>query len=220
MAHRIRFRRFLVGVVIGCALQFVSVASGQEATVPTVHWAYASYFGTAWYEISDQQSALIANLAPTLRTGEVARIGADDGKAVYSIRMPLTVGVTRLDFEDVPVAAKLSFRPSVQLSYGTVLGESEYAWTYRGDIRGRYTFRSGDLDWALIAAAGLVGYDANRGNDDSFTYAAIDYCNNSGRQASSTSKPSSMSSSLIVRAGRKRMTLPLTPQDSSASPCS
>ena len=193
MAHRIRFRRFLVGVVIGCALQFVSVASGQEATVPTVHWAYASYFGTAWYEISDQQSALIANLAPTLRTGEVARIGADDGKAVYSIRMPLTVGVTRLDFEDVPVAAKLSFR---------------------------YTFRSGGLDRALIAAAGLVGYDANRGNDDSFTYAAIDYCNNSGRQASSTSKPSSMSSSLIVRAGRKRMTLPLTPQDSSASPCS
>jgi hypothetical protein len=195
MAHRIRFRRFLVGVVIGCGLQFVSVASGQEATVPTVHWAYASYFGTGWYEISDQQSAFIANLAPTLRTGEVARIGADDGKAIYSIRMPLTVGVTRLDFEDVPgildlenfstfsaglradidvpVAAKFSFRPSAQLSYGTVLGESDYAWTYRGDIRGRYTFRSGDPGWALIAAAGLVGYDANRGNDDSFTYAAI-----------------------------------------------
>ena len=105
------------------------------------------------------------------------------------------MGVTRLDFEDVPgildlenfstvsaglradvdvpVTPKFSFRPSAQLSYGTVLGESEYAWTYRGDIRGRYTFQAGALDWALIGAAGFVGYDANRGNDDSFTYAAL-----------------------------------------------
>ncbi len=195
MAFRTRLRRGLVGTAAGCALQCVNVAAGQEAPLPTVHWAYASYFGTGWYEISDQQSAFIANFAPTFRTDEAAWFGADDRKAVYSIRLPLTVGVTRLDLEDVPgildlenfstvsagvradvdvpVTEKFSFRPSAQLSYGTVIGKSEHAWTYRGDIRGRYIFGAGDLDWALIGAAGVVGYDANRGNDDSFTYAAI-----------------------------------------------
>ena len=190
-----RLRRCLTGAALGLALQCVSVATAQEAPVPTVHWAYASYFGTGWYEISDQQSAFIANFAPKILTGEAAWAGDDDRKAVYSIRLPLTVGVTRLDLEDVPgildlenfstvsagvradidvpLTERFSFRPSAQLSYGTVIGESEYAWTYRGDIRGRYTFRSGDLDWALIGAAGIVGYDVNRGNDDSFTYAAI-----------------------------------------------
>lgn len=163
--------------------------------MPAVHWAYASYFGTGWYRISDQQSAFIANFAPRLISGQTRWFGAMDGKAVYSIRAPFTVGLTRLDFEDVtgildpenfstasaglradvdvPVTDRFSWRPSLQLSYGNVIGESEYAWTYRGDVRARYTFASGDLDWALIGAAGLVGYDANRGTEDAFTYAAL-----------------------------------------------
>lgn len=195
MALRERLRHRLAGAVVGCAMLWICPAAAQEAPVPTVHWAYASYFGTGWYEISDEQSAFIASLAPKIRTGELAWTGADDAKAVYSIRLPLSIGVTRLDFEDVPgildlenfstvsaglrgdidvpVTARFSFRPSVQLSYGTVIGESEYAWTYRGDVRGRYMLGAGDLDWALIGAAGIVGYDANRGNDDSFTYASI-----------------------------------------------
>ena len=195
MASRLRFRRCLAGAVAGCALQCAGIAGAQEAPAPTLHWAYASHFGTGWYEIGDQQSAFIANFAPQLRTGDTDRLGSDDRKAVYTIRMPFTVGVTRLDFEDVPgildpgnfstvsaglradidvpVTERFSFRPSVQLSYGTVIGESEYAWTYRGDIRGRYKVGSGRLESSLIGALGFVGYDANRGNDDSFTYAAV-----------------------------------------------
>ena len=182
-------------LVSGAVLLLASVAGAQEKPVPTVHWAYASYFGTGWYKISDQQRAFIANFAPPLTKGETHWFGGKDGKAVYSIRVPLTVGLNRLDFEelpgildpenfasvsaglradvDIPITDRFSWRPSVQLSYGTIIGESEYAWTYRGDIRARYTFGSGNLDWGLIGAVGLVGYDANRGPDDAFTYAAL-----------------------------------------------
>ena len=192
---RIRSRRWLVLAALGCALSYAGVATAQELPVPTVHWAYASYFGTGWYQISDQQSAFIANFSPLLTSGRTRWFGGKDGEAVYSIRMPLTVGLARLDFEDVPgildpenfstisagvradvdvpVTERFSWRPSLQLSYGTVIGESQYAWTYRGDVRARYTLGSGDLGWALIGAAGLVGYDANRGTDDSFTYAGL-----------------------------------------------
>jgi hypothetical protein len=160
-----------------------------------VHWAYASFFGTGWYKISDQQSSFIANFAPRLMSGDTGWPKDTDQKAVYTLRAPFTVGVAQLNFEDVPeildpenfstvsvglhadldapVTTRFSVRPSVQLSYGTVIGESDHAWTYRGDVRGRYTFASGQLDWALIAAAGLVGYDANRGTNDSFTYASL-----------------------------------------------
>jgi len=74
---------------------------------------------------------------------------------------------------DVPLTTRFSVRPSVQLSYGTVIGEGDHAWTYRTDVRGRYTFQSASFDWALIGAAGLVGYDASGVRDDSFTYAAL-----------------------------------------------
>jgi hypothetical protein len=190
-----RPRRWSVLAVLSCALWHGDVATAQEVPEPAVHWAYASYFGTGWYKISDQQSAFIANFAPILTSGKTRWFGGRDGEAVYSMRVPVTVGLARLDFEDVPgildlenfttvsaglradvdvpVTERFSWRPSLQLSYGTVIGESEYAWTYRGDVRARYMPGSGDLDWALIGAVGLVGYDANRSTDDSFTYAAF-----------------------------------------------
>jgi hypothetical protein len=192
---RFRSRRWLPLAMLGWAVLQADVATAQEVSEPTVHWAYASYFGTGWYEIGEQQSAFIVNFAPSLKSGESRWFGGRDGKAVYSIRVPLTVGLTRLDFEDVPgildpenfamlsaglradvdvpVTGRFSWRPSAQLSYGRVIGESERAWTYRGDVRARYTIGSGDLGWALIGATGLVGYDASHGTDDSFTYAAL-----------------------------------------------
>jgi hypothetical protein len=167
----------------------------QETPEPAVHWAYASFFGTGWYKITDQQSAFIANFAPRWTTGDTGWSKVADQQAVFTVRIPVTLGVAQLDFEDVsgtldpenfsavstglradldlPVTTRLSVRPSIQLSWGTVIGENDHAWTYRGDVRGRYTIGSGNLDWALIGAAGLVGYDGNRGADDSFSYATL-----------------------------------------------
>lgn len=195
MTRRRRSRCGCIAAVAGCALQSINVADAQEAPVPTVHWAYASYFGTGWYRIGDQQSAFVASLAPRWTAGKVERLSDAGREAVYTVRVPITVGVARFDLEDVPglldpdnfstgsvglradldapVSDRFSVRPSVQLSYGTVLGESDDAWTYRGDLRVQYRLQSGKLDWALIGMAGHVGYDASRGVDDSFSYAGF-----------------------------------------------
>lgn len=186
--------RLLPAILAGLLLQ-ATPAMPQEVDQPTVHWAYASYFGTGWYRISDQQSAFIANFAPEWKSGPAKWLGDWGRDAAYRIRVPLTVGVARLDFNDVPgildpenlstasiglsadvdvpLSERLSFRPSAQLSYGTVLGESEYALTYRGDVRARYRFGSGDHDWALIGALGAVAYDTNGGTNDHFSYATL-----------------------------------------------
>jgi hypothetical protein len=188
-------RRRLACATLSMALVPLNPALTQQMPAPTVHWAYASYFGTGWYRIGDQQSAFIASFAPRWLSGDVEPLNTDDRKAEYTLRVPVTVGVAQLDFEnvpgildpenfstvsaglatdvDIPVSARFSIRPSLQLSYGTVIGESDSAWTYRGDLRGRYVFQSRNLDWSLIGIGGLVGYDASQGSDDRFSYAAL-----------------------------------------------
>mgnify|MGYP001549648728 FL=1 len=170
-------------------------AMPQDVDPPTVHWAYASYFGTGWYKISDQQSAFIANFSPEWISGPATWLGDWGTDAAYRVRVPITVGIARLDFEDVPgildpdnlstasiglsadvdvpLSERFSMRPSAHLSYGTVVGGSDYAWTYRGDVRAKYRLGSGKRDWALIGAIGAVGYDGNSGANDSFSYVTI-----------------------------------------------
>jgi len=188
-------RRQWALAILGGVLVCAQPALAQQTPEPAVHWAYASFFGTGWYKISDQQSAFIANFAPRWSSRDTGWSKVVDRKAVLTVRIPVTVGVAQLEFEDVPgfldpgnfstvsagiradldmpLTPRLSVRPNVQLSYGGVIGESDRAWTYRGDVRGRYTFEAGNLDWSVIGAAGLVGYDGNRGSDDSFTYATL-----------------------------------------------
>ena len=184
----------LLTVLAGLLLH-AAPAMPQDVDPPTVHWAYASYFGTGWYRISDQQSAFIVNFAPEWISGPATWLGDWGTDAAYRVRVPVTVGLARLDFNDVPgildpenfstasiglvadidvpVSERFSFRPSAQLSYGTVLGGSEYAWTYRGDVRARYRFGAGDRDWGLVGALGAVAYDGNNGANDSFSYVML-----------------------------------------------
>ena len=188
-------RRWQACAILSMALFHANFALSQQMPEPSVHWAYASYFGTGWYRIGDQQSAFIASLAPRWASGDIESLNKADREAIYTIRVPITVGVARLDLEDVPgildpenfstlstglradldvpLSARFSIRPNVQLSYGTVIGENDHAWTYRADVRARYTFEAGQLDWALIGATGFLGYDASPGTDDSFTYATL-----------------------------------------------
>ena len=170
-------------------------AASQERAAATVNWAYASYFGTGWYKINSEQSAFIAHFAPTWLSGRATSLDVAGRESQYRIRVPVTVGVTQLDLRDVPgildpnnlstasiglaadidmpLTERLSIRPNIELGYGTVIGESADALTYKGDIRGRYRFDPGNLEWAVIGAAGIVAYDTDDAADDSFTYASL-----------------------------------------------
>lgn len=170
-------------------------AASQQRSAATVNWAYASYFGSGWYKINSEQSAFIAHFSPTWLSGRATALDVAGKEAKYTIRVPLTVGVTQLDLGDVPgildpdnlstasiglsadidvpLTERFSIRPNIEFGYGTVLGESADAFTYKGDIRGRYRFEPGRFEWAIIGAAGIVAYDSDVAEDDSFTYASL-----------------------------------------------
>jgi len=190
-------RRFPGAVcIVICLLGFAAErAESQDLIKPTTHWAYASYFGTGWYKINDQRSAFILHAAPRWTVGEAGMEENGQREIAYTFRVPLTVGFANLDFSDIPgflnpdnfttasigfsldadipITRRLSVRPSAELGYGTVLGESDYAWNYKAEIKGKYTFQSGKLDWAILLDAGFVGYEPNRGFSDDFTFAAL-----------------------------------------------
>jgi hypothetical protein len=170
------------------------MAQDAEPFEPTIHWAYASFFGTGWYKINDQRSGFIVR-APFRWTVGEAQIDEDGERQIaYTIRLPFTLGLARLDFEDIPsildsdnlatASANISFdadipvtqrvhvRPVAEVGYSTILDESDWAWTYRAEIKTRTTFEAGELDWALLFDYGIVGYEPNRGESDDFEFAA------------------------------------------------
>ena len=170
------------------------LAQEPEPFEPTIHWAYASFFGTGWYKINDQRSGFIVR-APFRWTVGEAQIDEDGERQIaYTIRLPFTLGLARLDFEDIagildsdnlatasanisldadiPVTQRFHVRPVAEMGYSTIIDESDWAWTYRAEVKTRTTFEAGKLDWALLFDYGIVGYEPNRGDSDDFEFAA------------------------------------------------
>jgi hypothetical protein len=117
---------------------------------------------------------------------------AEDGQRTLGInfRLSITTGLDNFTVADIPSAvapdnlASVSITPGVNFTipinerwtlgpyaavgWGTLLSESESAWSYWAGIKSRYTFSNGDLDWALVNAVGYVGYKPNKGRSEDF----------------------------------------------------
>jgi hypothetical protein len=186
---------YVASLLLLSLLLMLNAARSQDLVEPTIHWAYASYFGTGWYKINDQRSAFILQTAPRWNYSE-AGFDEDGNREIgYTFRVPVTIGLSNLDFEDIPgivdpgnvvslsvkfgvdadipVTDRFSIRPNADFGYGAILDESIYAWTYRAEIRSKYSFEFGKLDWALLGALGYVGYTPNEGSSDDFNYVTI-----------------------------------------------
>ena len=182
----------LFRLVVSSACLFLAPggASAQEASSSSVHWAYSSYFGTGWYQVSGDRDVFVLRTTPRweLRKANYA----EDGKRTIGIefKFPITIGLDRFDINDIPGAADLenlaslsvtpgvdvtipiserwALRPFVSLGWGTLLNDSESAWTYWTGIKSRYAFQNGKLNWALINSVAYVGYTPTEGPSEDF----------------------------------------------------
>lgn len=167
----------------------------QAEIGPDQQWVYASYFGTGWYQLNENRDVYVLKVAPRWTVGEA---GFDDeGKREVAItyRVPMTFGLSQFDFDDVPgildpdnlstaslafgmdvdvpLSERFSLRPLAEVGYGRILGERDSAWTYKAELRSRYSFRPGKLEWDLLANLGFVGYSPKTGSSDDFTFATL-----------------------------------------------
>jgi len=188
-----QFRRAVCAVTL--MLLGTSGAFGQDNMAPDIHWAYASFFGTGWYKVSDTREAFVIRAAPRWTVGEAGFDEEGNRSFDYTFRVPVTLGLARFGFDDIPgivdpdnvstlsvgfsgdidipVTEKFSLRPIAEIGYGTELGEGRSAWTWRTEVRSRYMFEAGKLDWALLAGVGITGFEPNDGDSDNFSYVSL-----------------------------------------------
>jgi len=164
------------------ALHAQTVSGGE-----VMHWAYASFFGTGWYNIEGGGEVYALRVRPGWTWRESA-IDSDGNRSLgFQFRLPLTLGLHKFDFGeigealDLDNASAISFVPGVEIEipvnqrwmlkpiayagWGTELRHSNYAWIYWAGLKSRLAFKSGDLDWALVNSLSYVGYNPSVGDN-------------------------------------------------------
>lgn len=171
-----------------------TIAQEPESFEPTIHWAYASFFGTGWYKINNQRSGFIMRAPFRWTVGEAQIDDQGTRQIAYSVRLPFTLGVAQLDFDDIPgivdpdnlatasanisldadipITRRFHVRPVAEVGYSMILDDSNWAWTYRAEVKTRTAFEAGKLDWAVLLDFGIVGYEPNEGVSDDFEFVA------------------------------------------------
>ncbi len=186
------FRCCVLGLVLGP----LSPAPAQSQTVgrdaPSehfIHWAFAAYFGSGWYQAGDKQEVFALRFTPRWQLGEWSG-GAADRPVRLQLRLPLTTGLYNLDARspeesidvdnlaaasltpglvlDVPVNARWTLRPQLYAGWGTELDGSEEAWIYWAGIKSRYEFGGGARPWTLLNGLAYLGHDPSEGNSSDF----------------------------------------------------
>ena len=171
-------------VVIGAILSLcpgagIAQQQGGAPYDPQIHWAYSSFLGTGWYKISDERDGFVFRVRPRWKIGEADFDDEGKRKIEYTFRLPLTIGLTRLDFDDIPgtldpanipISDTFFVRPLSQVGYGTVLDDDESAITYFAGVRFRKEFPRENFDWALMGGVGYAGYTPNEGRADDFIH--------------------------------------------------
>ena len=158
--------------------------------VRSLHWAYASYFGTGWYAVGDSRDSFVIRWTPRWEYRDASL--ADDGERSIGVyfKFPVTAGLETFELDDlpgaldpdnlgslsvtpgidleIPVTQRFSLRPYAAVGWGTTLNRNDSAWTYWAGIRSRYSFQSGKLGWALLNSVSYVGYTPSDGAAEDF----------------------------------------------------
>ena len=94
----------LLRLLVGSACLFLSIAGGQaqESSSSSIHWAYSSYFGSGWYQVSGDRDVFVLRTTPRWELREANL--AEDGTRTIGIELsfPITVGLDRFSIDDIP----------------------------------------------------------------------------------------------------------------------
>ena len=168
--------------VLSCS----AVCYAQSVEEEAVHWAYAAYFGTGRYRLSDGQKTFVVGLKPGWEPREASL--DEDGKRVIGLRlrMPVTLGTHSFDTNaplanleldnvatmsavpgveiEIPMRPRWSLKPIAHLGWGSRLDGSASAWIYWVGLKSQLEFEAGKTEWALVNSLTRVGYTPSKGS--------------------------------------------------------
>lgn len=171
------------------------LVSGTQVTAQTeditaVHWAYSTYFGSGWYEVSDAQDAFVVRYTHERPVAEAALDEQGNRRWGIEWRLPVTVGLNHFPLDDLPGTVdpenlasisvtpslyltwpanqRWTLRPFAALGWGTLLNGDDSAWTYWAGLKSRYVLRENEPELALLNSIGWVGHSPSNGSSENF----------------------------------------------------
>lgn len=171
----------------------VSADDQRLRTNPSsMHWAFSTFFGTGWYEVSNSESVFILR-APMQQTWRTSSLVEDQRSLGIEFQYPVTLGLHNVDsFTDftnvdnfgsvaftpgieveIPVTEKWYLRPVVHVGWGKETNGGDSAWIYYGGIKSRYSPAWGKVDWSVLNALYYAGYHGESGDSGSVSMAMI-----------------------------------------------
>ena len=173
--------RTVVAVLLVMAGVLPAPAAAQlaESDINTTHWAFSAFFGSGWYEISDNRSVFIFRIPPE---HSLRQASWQDGQRQIGIELnfPLTLGLHNIrdldaitEFEnfgtwsftpgievEIPVTERWWLRPSLHFGYGRESDSGQSAWLGYGGIKSRYRLdrREEGAEVYFLSALQFAGY--------------------------------------------------------------
>ena len=162
------------------------ISSAQDSSEDAVHWAYAAFLGTGWYELDNDRQVYVLRVPPRWYFRDSSIDESGQRQLGIEFHFPLTFGLHKLeqidDFIDFDNIGTVSFNPGVEIEYpvsrrwllrayghmgwGTQVESKKNAWIYDVGLKSRFSFQNGNLDWAIVNEVFLAGYkEKNSGSD-------------------------------------------------------
>ena len=180
--------RGTVSRIIYLLLLITGPAAAQSFDPNAVHWAYSAYFGTGWYRVGDNRDAFVVRVTPRwdlreTRDGDYQQVGVE-------FRLPVTAGLDNFTFDDpgeslnpgnlatlsitpginmtLPLSERWQLKPYASVGWGSVLNNTESAWTYWAGVKSRYVLMKGRYELALLNDFGYAGYNPSNSDSEDF----------------------------------------------------
>lgn len=164
------------------------VAHGQEESI---HWAYASYFGTGRYSIDGQLDTTVVGFAPGRRLRVPEILASGKRRIGMRIRVPIALGaqefsslgqIDELSFDrisavsvvpgveiDIPMSERWRLKSLAYLGLGSEPGNGINAKIFRFGFRSELSFQFDETQMFLVNGVGRIGYSADNGASDAIS---------------------------------------------------
>ncbi|MGW8369163.1 MAG: hypothetical protein ACWGPN_10850 [Gammaproteobacteria bacterium] len=171
----------------GAILLALSLPSWAEDEIEgdLIHWSYAAFFGTGWYQFDQHGRVFAMRYSPRIYRRE-ASISPDGARRLgIEVEVPISASLQNFDFGEIgdildinnvttlsavpgieieiPMSRRWSLKPVAHIGLGVEFHGRSSALIYWTGIKSRLRFEGGRIDWALINTLIYSGYTTDSG---------------------------------------------------------
>jgi len=174
-------RTYIIALLISLCTCPLVTSAAETPEVQPIHWAYASFLGTGWYDVDGNRQVFVLRVPPRWYFRDSSIDDSGQRQLGIEFHFPVTFGLHKLDdigdFIDFNNIGTVSFNPGVEIEYpvtkrwylrayghlgwGTEIDSSENALIYDAGVKSRYTFERGKLDWAVVNTIFFAGFNTD-----------------------------------------------------------